>query len=50
MTDPLDVDLKDAELSDEIALVSELMVAAAESPTRLTQAQVDAILSQYAPV
>lgn len=44
MTDPLDVDLQDAELSSEISLVADLMVAASESPCVLDQTVIDQIL------
>ena len=44
MTDPLDLELEDAELSDEIALVAELMVVASASETALSQARIDGIL------
>lgn len=44
MTDALDMDLQDDELIAEITLVAELMVAAAQSPTALSQDAIDAIL------
>lgn len=44
MTDALDTDLQDDDLIGEIRLVAELMVAAAQSPTALSQAAIDAIL------
>lgn len=44
MTDALDTDLQDDELIGEIRLIAELMVAAAQSPTALSQAAIDAIL------
>ena len=44
MTDALDLDLHDTELDDEIHLLAELMVAAAESPRSLSQSDIDAIL------
>lgn len=40
----LDRDLQDDELIGEIQLVAELMVAAAQSPTALSQDTIDAIL------
>jgi hypothetical protein len=49
MTDPLDVDLQDCELTAEIALVTDLMVAASESEQHLSQACIDDILAQTAP-
>jgi hypothetical protein len=45
MTDALDLDLQDAELIDEIHLVADLMVAAAQSPRPLSAAEIDAILA-----
>ena len=48
MTDPLDIDLQDAELVDEIALVTELMAAAAQAPDQLSQDAVDGILRSQA--
>ena len=44
MTDPFDVDLQDAELSNEIRLTTELMVAASESACVLDQTVIDQIL------
>lgn len=44
MTDALDLDLHDLELLDEITLVADLMVAAAESASRLAPAAIDAVL------
>lgn len=44
MTDALDVDLQDPELTAEIHLVADLMVAAAESPRPLSPAVIDSIL------
>ncbi len=44
VTDPLDLELEDAELSDEIALVAELMAVASASETALSQARIDQIL------
>ena len=44
MTDPLDVDLQDAELSAEIRLVADLMVAAAQAAGALPQHVVDEVL------
>ena len=44
MNDALDLDLNDADLSDEIRLVAELMVAAAQSPSPLSQTEIDAVL------
>ena len=49
MTDALDMDLQDDELIGEIKLVAELMVAAAQSPTALSQEAVDAILGASPP-
>jgi hypothetical protein len=43
-TDPLDVDLVDAEFAEEIRLVVEVMVAAATRPGRLRQDDVDEAL------
>lgn len=44
MTDPFDVDLQDAELSSEIRLTADLMVAASESASVLDQRVIDEIL------
>ena len=44
MNDALDLDLQDVDLIDEIHLVADLMVAAAQSPHCLSQDEVDAIL------
>ena len=44
MNDRLDVDLEDDQLMAEIDLVTELMIAAAESSGHLEQASIDAIL------
>jgi hypothetical protein len=44
MTDALDLDLQDVELNDEIHLIADLMVAAAQSPHPLSQDEIDAIL------
>jgi hypothetical protein len=44
MTDALDLDLQDADLIDEIHLVADLMIAAAQSPHPLSEAEIDAIL------
>jgi hypothetical protein len=41
MTDPLDVELHDAELVDEIRLVTELMVVASLTPGELEQEVID---------
>jgi hypothetical protein len=49
MTDALDMDLQDGELIGEIRLVAELMVAAAQSPTALSQDAIDAILDASPP-
>ena len=49
MTDALDLDLQDRELIDEIHLVADLMVAAAQSPCRLSDTQIDAILGAGSP-
>ena len=49
MTDALDMDLQDGELIGEIRLVAELMVAAAQSPTALSQDVIDAILDASPP-
>jgi hypothetical protein len=46
MTDPFDVELQDPEILEEIRLVAELMVAASESPKRLSQAVIDNILDR----
>jgi len=46
MTDPLDIDLDDAELVCEIALVVELMAAAADTSERLSQTAIDRILER----
>lgn len=46
MTDELDVDLQDPELIAEILLVGDLMVAASESSTALSQDVIDHILSR----
>jgi hypothetical protein len=43
-TDPFDVDLQDAELSAEIQLVADLIVAASQAPGTLPQEVVDAVL------
>ena len=48
MTNALDIELHDAELIDEITLVSELMVAASESEVPLSQERIDAILAGHA--
>lgn len=44
VTDPLDLELEDTELSDEIALVAELMAVASASETALSQSRIDGIL------
>ena len=44
VTDPLDLELEDTELSDEIALVAELMAVASASETALSQARIDQAL------
>jgi hypothetical protein len=49
MIDALDLDLQDRELIDEIHLVADLMVAAAQSPCRLSEEQIDAILGAAPP-
>lgn len=49
-TDTLDVDLHDAELTDEIHLVTELMVLASEVAGPLDQQTVDAVLGVHPPL
>lgn len=49
MTNALDLDLHDADLIDEIHLVTELMAAAAASAQQLTQEAIDGILASPAP-
>lgn len=44
MTDGLEVELQDAELSTEITLVTELIVAATESAGPLSQEAIDRLL------
>ena len=44
MDDPLDIDLEDRDLQEEIRLVSELMAAAAASAVPLTQEHIDEVL------
>ncbi|WP_203336360.1 hypothetical protein [Nocardioides limicola] len=44
MTDPLDVTLEDADLLDEVELTATLMVAASESPGRLSVEEIDQLL------
>lgn len=46
MTYELDVELIDAELRDEIRLVSDLMIAAVETTGPMDQAVIDAILAK----
>lgn len=46
MADPFDVDLEDPVLLDEIALLTEVVVAATASPIPLTPEAVDDLLSQ----
>ena len=46
MADPLDVDLQDPVLLDEIALLTEVVVAATASPIPLTPEAVDDLLTQ----
>ena len=46
MTDPLDVELQDPELREEILLVAELMAAAAAATTHLSQARIDELLGE----
>jgi hypothetical protein len=48
MTNRLDVDLDDHELTAEIVLLTNLMVAAAQSPRPLSQAVIDACLADSA--
>lgn len=47
--DPLDVDLEDAELLGEVELTAALIVAANQSETKLSQAQIDEILGLVPP-
>lgn len=49
MTDALDLDLHDADLIDEIHLVTELMAAAAASARSLSQDAIDDILASPVP-
>lgn len=44
MTDGLEVELQDAELSSEIALVTDLIVAATESSGPMSQETIDQLL------
>jgi hypothetical protein len=44
MTEPLDARLRDDQALDEIELVSRVMIAASESPHRLSQHEVDQLL------
>ena len=44
MNDPLDVDLRDGELENEILLLTDLMVAASQSSGALNEAMIDAVL------
>ena len=44
--DPLDIDLEDRDLQEEIRLVAELMAAAAGSPAQLTQERIDEVLGE----
>jgi hypothetical protein len=46
MADPFDVDLEDPVLLDEIALLTEVVVAATASPIPLTPEAVDDLLTQ----
>jgi len=46
MDDPLDVDLEDPDLQEEIQLVAELMAAAASSTTHLSQDTIDEVLAE----
>lgn len=46
MTDPLDVELQDPELQEEIRLVAELMAAAASAGAPLSQARIDELLGE----
>ena len=46
MADPFDVDLQDPVLLDEIALLTEVVVAATASPVPLTPEAVDDLLRQ----
>jgi hypothetical protein len=49
MTNALDLDLHDADLIDEIHLVTELMAAAAASAQPLSQEAIDGILALPVP-
>ena len=46
MDDPLDIDLEDRDLQEEIRLVSELMADAAASAAPLTQERIDQVLTE----
>ena len=46
MTDPLDIELEDPELQEEILLVAELMAAATAATKQLSQAQIDKLLGE----
>jgi hypothetical protein len=46
VTDPLDFELEDPELQEEILLVAELMAAAASATTPLSQATIDELLGE----
>lgn len=47
MHSPLDVDLDDSDLISEIALLTDLMVAASESPGPLDLSAIDAALGLW---
>lgn len=44
MNDQLDVSVHDAEILAEIELMTDLIIATSESPTKLSQARIDEIL------
>ena len=46
MRDGLDGEVQDGEMLDEIALCTDLIIAASESPGRLPQAAIDRVLGQ----
>ena len=48
MNNRLDVDLDDHELTAEILLLTDLMIAASQSPQPLSQAVIDACLANSA--
>jgi len=48
MNNRLDVDLDDHELTAEILLLTDLMIAASQSPQSLSQAAIDACLANSA--